>query len=65
VAAIGSPIGHKGMLTAAKVFALTTAELLRSPKEIQDARAEFAKTMKGRQYTTIIPEGQKAPKSIR
>lgn len=65
VAAVGSPIGHKGMMVAAKVFALTTAELLRNPKEVQDAKAEFDKTMKGRKYTTIVPEGQQAPKSIR
>ena len=64
-ASIGAPIGHKGMMTAAKVFALTTADLLQNPKEIQDAKAEFDKVMKGRKYTTIIPKGQQAPKSIR
>ena len=65
VAAIGSPIGHKGMMNAAKIFALTTVDLLQNPKEVQAAKAEFDKTMKGRKYTTIVPEGQKAPKSIR
>lgn len=65
VAAIGSPLGHKGMMNAAKIFALTTVDLLQNPKEVADAKAEFDKTMKGRKYTTIIPEGQKAPKSIR
>jgi len=65
VAAIGSPIGHKGMMVAAKVLALTTLDLLQDPQAIKDAKGDFQERMKGRQYTTRIPKGQKAPKAIR
>lgn len=65
VAAIGSPIGHKGMLVATKVLALSAAEMLTNPKVLEQAKQDFDKRMQGRKYTTVIPEGQKAPKSIR
>ncbi|MBM3993938.1 MAG: amidohydrolase [Planctomycetes bacterium] len=65
VAAVGSPIGHKGMMVAAKVLALSAAELLQSPAQLQAAHADFQQRMKGRSYTTLIPKGQRAPKSIR
>ncbi len=65
VAAVGSPIGHKGLLVAAKVLALTTAELLQDAKLVGEAKKDFQERMKGRKYTTRIPKGQKAPKSIR
>jgi aminobenzoyl-glutamate utilization protein B len=65
VAAIGSPLGHKGMLVAAKVLALSLAELLQDAAVRQAARADFEQRMKGRQYTTLIPKGQKVPKTIR
>jgi aminobenzoyl-glutamate utilization protein B len=65
VAAIGSPIGHKGMLVAAKVLALSAVDLLQDPQALKEARADFEKQMKGRQYTTRIPKGQKAPRAIR
>lgn len=65
VAAIGSPIGHKGMLAAAKVLALSTADLLQDEQLVKDAKADFQERMKDRRYTTKIPKGQKAPKTIR
>jgi aminobenzoyl-glutamate utilization protein B len=65
VAAVGSPIGHKGMMMAAKSLALTTVDLLQHPQEIAAAKADFNERMKGRTYTTLIPKGQPAPKSIR
>jgi aminobenzoyl-glutamate utilization protein B len=65
VAAIGSPIGHKGMMVATKVMALSAVDLLTDPQVLKDARADFNERMKGRRYTTRIPAGQKAPKSIR
>src|SRR5206468_9339001 len=65
VAAIGSPIGHKGMMVAAKVLALSAIDLLQNPKELEEARKDFQERMKDRKYTTRIPRGQKAPKSIR
>jgi aminobenzoyl-glutamate utilization protein B len=65
VAAIGSPIGHKGMLVAAKVLALSLVDLLQDPKAIEEAKADFQERMKDRKYTTKIPKGEKAPQSIR
>jgi aminobenzoyl-glutamate utilization protein B len=65
VAAIGSPLGHKGMLVAAKVLALSVADLLENPQLVRAARADWQKRMKGRKYTTRVPKGQKAPRSIR
>jgi aminobenzoyl-glutamate utilization protein B len=65
VAAIGSPIGHKGMLVAAKVLALSALELLQDEKALQEAKKDFDARMKDRKYTTRIPKGQKAPRSIR
>lgn len=65
VAAIGSPIGHKGMLVAAKVLAHTAVDLLQDANSIAEARADFRERMKDRKYATIIPKGQKPPKTIR
>src|SRR5205085_11124841 len=65
VAAVGSPIGHKGLLVAAKVLALSALDLLQNPKELEEAKKDFQERMKDRKYTTRIPKGQKAPKSIR
>ncbi len=64
-AAIGSPIGHKGLLVAAKVLALSTLDLLRDEKVLREARSDLQKRLKGRSYTTRIPKGQKAPRAIR
>jgi aminobenzoyl-glutamate utilization protein B len=64
-AAIGSPIGHKGLAVAAKVLALSLTDLLQDPEAVQAAKADFDTRMKGRKYTTRIPDGQKAPKTIR
>jgi aminobenzoyl-glutamate utilization protein B len=65
VAAIGSPIGHKGMMVAAKVLALSAIDLLQDPQALAEARADFRERMKDRKYTTRIPKDQKAPRAIR
>src|SRR5262249_43569785 len=65
VAAAGSPIAHKGMMAAAKVLALSAAQLLQDQKTLQEAKADFQERMKDRTYKTVIPKGQSAPKSIR
>src|SRR5205814_1189596 len=56
VAAIGSPLGHKGLLVAAKVLALGTVELLQDPRPLEEARKDFQERMKDRKYTTRIPK---------
>src|SRR5262249_10511678 len=50
VAAAGSPIGHKGMMVAARVLALSAAELLQSPEVLKEAKADFDKRMKDKPY---------------
>jgi aminobenzoyl-glutamate utilization protein B len=65
VAAIGSPLGHKGMMTASKALALSLADLLRDPAVLKAARADFENRTAGRAYTTRIPKGQKPPATIR
>ncbi len=65
VAAIGSPIGHKGLLVAAKVLALSAVDLLQDPQALKDARIDLQERLKGRAYTTQIPKGQKAPRANR
>jgi aminobenzoyl-glutamate utilization protein B len=65
VAAIGSPIGHKGMMVAAKVLALSAVDLLQDAQALKEAKADFQDRMKDRKYTTKIPKDQKAPRAIR
>jgi aminobenzoyl-glutamate utilization protein B len=65
VASIGSPIGHKGLLVAAKVLALSAVDLLQDNGTLKEAWTDFHDRMKGRPYTTRIPKGQKAPRAIR
>ncbi len=65
VAAIGSSIGEKGILYAAKVLALTALDLLEDPKQTAAARADWQQRMKDREYFSFIPDEQKAPRSIR
>jgi aminobenzoyl-glutamate utilization protein B len=55
-AASGMSIGQKGMLIAAKTFALTAIDLLTDPKLVAAARAEFDKAMAGREYRTQHPK---------
>ena len=65
VACTGMSIGEKGMMVAAKTIAGTAIDLYRSPELIARAREDLKKTMADQKYTTLIPEGQKAPKTIR
>jgi aminobenzoyl-glutamate utilization protein B len=65
VACIGSSIGEKGILYAAKTLAATAVQLLVDEDLRVAAKTDHEERMKDRKYTTLIPEGQKAPKSIR
>lgn len=65
VATIGSSIGEKGTIYAAKVLATTTLDLIEQPAQIAAAKSDFQARMKDRKYTTAIPPGQKAPLKIR
>jgi hypothetical protein len=52
-------------MVAAEALALSLADLLQDAAVIKEAKADFDKRMGGRKYTTRIPDGQKAPKTIR
>jgi hypothetical protein len=53
------------MLVAAKTLAGAAVDLYASPERVQKARADFEAIRKPLQFVTLIPEGQKAPKTIR
>jgi aminobenzoyl-glutamate utilization protein B len=65
VACTGTSIGEKGMMVAAKALAGTAIDLSGSPELIDRARADFRKVRDPLKYMTLIPEGQRVPKSIR
>ena len=64
-ACTGMSIGEKGMMVAAKTLAGSAIDLYRSPDLIQRARDDQKKMIASLKYSTLIPEGQKAPKTIR
>lgn len=63
VASIRTTIGEKGILYASKVLALSTLDLMENPALLSAARVDWAARMKNRTYTTLIPKGQRAPRS--
>ena len=65
VACTGMSIGEKGMLVAAKALAGTAIDLYRSPELVQKAKDDHRRALGNLKYTTLIPEGQKAPKTVR
>lgn len=65
VACIGSTIGEKGTIYAAKVLAVSALDLFEKPELVNAAKADWQQRMQDRKYTSLIPEGQKAPVKIR
>ncbi len=65
VACTGTTIGEKGMMVAAKALAGTAIDLYGAPDLIAGAKRDFKSVRDPLKYVTLIPEGQKAPKSIR
>jgi aminobenzoyl-glutamate utilization protein B len=65
VACTGMSIGEKGMMVAAKVMAASAIDLYRSPELLEKAKDEHKKVLGNLKYATLIPEGQKAPRTIR
>jgi aminobenzoyl-glutamate utilization protein B len=64
-ACAGMSIGQRGMLVAAKAIAVTAEDLFSDPKLVAAARADFDQRMKGKTYTSPIPENAKAPLDYR
>jgi len=65
VSCIGSSIGEKGIVYAARVLAVSMLDLLEQPTTISAARQDWKQRMKDRSYNTLIPKGQPAPGRIR
>jgi len=60
VAAGGTTIGKKGMITAAKTLALTAMKLIDNPQIVKQAKEEFYKN-KGADFEYIPLIGDRAP----
>ncbi|MBI4893811.1 MAG: amidohydrolase [Acidobacteria bacterium] len=57
-ACVGTEIGRKGMMVAAKALALSAAELMTKPELVKQARAAWEASMKGERYVSMVPEGR-------
>jgi aminobenzoyl-glutamate utilization protein B len=55
----GMGIGHKGMLYAGKVMALTALEFMAKPERVKEAQDEFEKIIKKTPYICPVPDGVK------
>jgi aminobenzoyl-glutamate utilization protein B len=50
-----SPLVHKGLVHAAKIIALTAADILENPRLLADAKAEHQRRLAGESYQCPIP----------
>lgn len=50
------PMGHKGMLHAARIMALSAIDCFNDPEILHKARQEFDKAMQGKPYICPIPD---------
>lgn len=50
-----SDVFHKGMITAAKVIAMTAYDILKNPQLVEDAKKEHIKNLNGETYHCAIP----------
>jgi aminobenzoyl-glutamate utilization protein B len=60
VACVGTSIGAKGMMVAAKTMALTAAELFTNPQHVARAKEEFDRKRAGFTYTPRIGDRKPA-----
>lgn len=61
VATAGMSIGHKGMLTAAKVLTCSALEFMQNPNLVEKAWLQFKEDHNERKYISPFSEGQKPP----
>jgi amidohydrolase len=61
---VGSSIGMKGMVHAAKLLAISNIEVIQNPNLVESARAELASRIQGREYVTLIAKAIKPPVTI-
>jgi aminobenzoyl-glutamate utilization protein B len=50
-----SSLAHKGLIHAAKIIALTAADILENPQLVADAKAEHQRRLAGESYHCPIP----------
>ncbi len=62
VATGGMSIGHRGMMHAAKIMAVTAVELYSDPSHLVKIRQEFEQKTGGKPYVPMIPEDAKPPR---
>ncbi|NOR83886.1 MAG: amidohydrolase [Ardenticatenales bacterium] len=62
VAASGMSMGHKGMMHAAKIMAVTAVELYSDPDHLVKIHQEFERRTRGKPYAPPIPEDVKPPR---
>ncbi|MGD9099867.1 MAG: amidohydrolase [Anaerolineae bacterium] len=62
VASSGMSIGHKGMLHAAKIMALTAVELYADPEHLVKIHQEFEAKTGGKPYVSPLPADAKPPR---
>ncbi|SEW44517.1 amidohydrolase [[Clostridium] fimetarium] len=61
---VGSSIGMKSMIQAAKLLAVSGIDLFLQPDIIVKAQKEWCERMNGRTYRSLLPEGTKPPLGI-
>ncbi len=62
VAASGMSIGHKGMMHAAKIMAVTAVDLYSDPIHLVKIQQEFKQQIGGKPYVSPIPADVKPPR---
>lgn len=65
IAATGTSIGTKALVTASKVLAATAIDLYTDPELLKAAKADFKKVREPLKWQTAVPDGQRAPLSVR
>jgi aminobenzoyl-glutamate utilization protein B len=61
-AAAGTSIGHKGMMHAAKIMALSAIDLYADPERLRPIRSEFEAMLKAHPYHSPIPDDLQPPR---
>ncbi|MEG0369534.1 MAG: peptidase dimerization domain-containing protein, partial [Hungatella sp.] len=63
VAAVtGMDIGFKSMINGARMTAMAALNFLTKPELLEKAKAEFDKSMEGKEYETMLPDKQEYPR---
>lgn len=64
VSCVGSSIGMRTMVHAAKLLAVSGLELFERPEIIEQAKKEWQERMDGREFHSLLPEDMKPPLGI-